>query len=188
MSSDVKDAIAGIVTEVGDCLRKVREENLAQALLQISGAKRVFLAGSGRSALGIRGFAMRLMHLGMDAHLVGETTTPPISAADCLVIGSGSGRTPGLVAVAEKARAIGASIVVFTIDANSPIAAQAKTVVDIPAVSPKARNAPRGQSLQPMGSLFEQCLFLLLDALVLALMREKNVTAAEMFERHANLE
>ena len=39
-----------------------------------------------------------------------------------------------------------------------------------------------------MGSLFEQCLFLLLDILVLVLMKELNVTATEMFTRHANLE
>jgi 6-phospho-3-hexuloisomerase len=124
----------------------------------------------------------------MDAHVVGETTTPPICAGDCLIIGSGSGRTPSLVAVAERASAIGAKIVLFTIDANSPIAARAHTIVDIPAVSPKARNSSGGRSLQPMGSLFEQCLFLLLDALILALMQENNVAEAEMFARHANLE
>ena len=188
MVSSVKDAIAGIVKEIDECLGKVRQESIEQALLQISGAKRVFLAGSGRSALGIRGFAMRLMHLGMDAHLVRETTTPPICAGDCLIIGSGSGRTPSLAAVAERANAISAKIVLFTIDANSPIAAQAHTIVDIPAISPKAQNSPRGKSLQPMGSLFEQCLFLLLDALVLALMQKNSVTEAEMFRRHANLE
>jgi 6-phospho-3-hexuloisomerase len=188
MISGVSDLIAGIVREIDECLGKVRRESIAQALLQIIGARRVFLAGKGRSALGIRGFAMRLMHLGIDAHLVGETTTPAIGPGDCLIIGSGSGRTPSLVAVAERASAIGAKIVLFTIDANSPIAAQAHTIVDIPAISPKARNSPCGQSLQPMGSLFEQCLFLLLDALVLALMQETNVTEAEMFARHANLE
>lgn len=188
MASSVKDVIMEIVREIDKCLGKVRQESIEQAFPQISGAKRVFLAGSGRSALGIRGFAMRLMHLGMDAHMVGETTTPPICVGDCLIIGSGSGRTPSLVAVAERANAIGAKIVLFTIDANSPIAAQAHTIVHIPAISPKAENSPRGQSLQPMGSLFEQCLFLLLDALVLTLMRQNNVSAADMFKRHANLE
>jgi 6-phospho-3-hexuloisomerase len=189
MISGVKDVIAGIVREVGECLGKVRQESIEQALLQIIGARRVFLAGRGRSALGIRGFAMRLMHLGIDAHLVGETTTPPICAGDCLIIGSGSGTTASLLAVAAKAKEIGAKILLFTIDPNSPIAQHANSIVVIPAFSPKVRNSPSsGQSLQPMGSLFEQCLFLLLDTLVLVLMQELNVTAAEMFTRHANLE
>ncbi len=188
MTSGIKDSVAAIVKEIDECLAKVRPESLAQVLQEIVGAKKVFLAGKGRSALGIRGFAMRLMHLGMDAHLVGETTTPPISAGDCLIIGSGSGATPSLAAIAGQAKALGAAIVLFTIDSNSPIGALADRTVVIPAYSPKARNSPSGQSVQPMGSLFEQCLFVVFDALVIALMQEKNITASEMFTRHANLE
>jgi 6-phospho-3-hexuloisomerase len=189
MNSGVKDVMAGIVREIDECLGKVRQESIEQALLEIIGARRLFLAGKGRSALGIRGFAMRLMHLGIDAHMVGETTTPPICAGDCLIIGSGSGTTASLLAVAAKAKALGAKILVFTIDPNSPIAQQANSIVVIPAYSPKVQtSAANGQSIQPMGSLFEQCLFLLLDAFVLILMQEHKVTAAEMFTRHANLE
>ena len=59
----------------------------------------------------------------------------------------------------------------------------------IDAPSPKAASAPAGAlSLQPMGSLFEQTLFLLFDALVVALMRADNQAADMMFARHANLE
>lgn len=189
MISDIKDVFAKMVREIDECLGKVRQESIEQALLTITSAGRVFLAGSGRSALGIRGFAMRLMHLGIDAHLVGESTTPPIGAGDCLIIGSGSGTTASLLALAEPAKEIGAKIVLFTIDPNSPMAQRANSVVVIPASSPKARiSTPDGQSIQPMGSLFEQCLFLLLDALVLVLMQTYKVTAAEMFARHANLE
>ena len=188
MISGVQDSVAAIVKEIDECLGKVRPESTEPVLQMIVGAKKIFLAGKGRSALGVRGFAMRLMHLGMDAHLVGDTTTPPIGAGDCLIIGSGSGATPSLVAIAEQAKALGAMIVLFTIDPNSPIGALADRTVVIPAYSPKARNSPTGRSVQPMGSLFEQCLFLLFDALILALMCKKNVEASEMFKRHANLE
>ena len=189
MVSGIKDVFANIVREIDECMARVSQESIEQALPQIIGARRVFLAGRGRSALGIQGFAMRLVHLGIDAHLVGETTTPPICAGDCLIIGSGSGRTATLLAVATKAKEIGAKILLFTIDPNSPIAQQANCVVVIPASSPKAQiSNPNDQSIQPMGSLFEQCLFLLLDGFVLLLMQKYNVTAAEMFTRHANLE
>ena len=60
------------------------------------GARTVFVAGSGRSGLAMRSFAMRLIHLGLSAHVVGETTTPRITDRDLLLIGSGSGSTPGL--------------------------------------------------------------------------------------------
>lgn len=189
MASSLKDVLGKMVREIDECLGRVHEESIEQALQQITAAKRVFLAGMGRSALGIRGFAIRLMHLGIDAHLVGEATTPPICAGDCLIIGSGSGRTASLLTIATRAKEIGAHIVLITIDSNSPLAQLADAVVVIPAPSPKARiTSPHHQSIQPMGSLFEQCLFLVLDAMVLALMQKYDVTAAEMFARHANLE
>ena len=81
------------------------------------------------------------------------------------------------------------TVLLFTIDGGAPIAALADRVVRIDAPSPKAASAPAGaRSLQPMGSLFEQTLFLLFDALVVALMRADNQAADMMFARHANLE
>ena len=189
MTSGMREIFGEIVREIDECLGKVDQESVEQAVQLITGAKRVFLAGRGRSALGIGGFAIRLMHLGIKAHLVGEPTTPAIGAGDCLIIGSGSGRTASLQAIAARAEELGAKIALFTIDPTSPIAQLAHCIVVIPAPSPKARiSNPDSRSIQPMGSLFEQCLLLLLDALVLVLMRKYEVTAEEMFRRHANLE
>ena len=47
-------------------------------------AKRVYVAGAGRSGLIARAFAMRLMHLGMEAYVVGETITPAMHTGDIL--------------------------------------------------------------------------------------------------------
>ena len=68
----------------------------------------------------MRALGMRLMHLGKTVYVVGETTTPSIAAEDLLILGSGSGRTTGLLAMAEKARSRGAQIMLFTTDATSP--------------------------------------------------------------------
>lgn len=164
------------------------EEN-RQAIEAIHSAPRIFLAGSGRSALGIRGFAMRLMHLGKTVFVVGETTTPALCAHDLLIIGSGSGRTASLVAAATKAKGLGARILLITADRASPIGQLADWVVEIPAPTPKSPNAKASvRSAQPMGSLFEQSLFLLLDGVVMVLMEMEGKTAEEMFRRHANLE
>ena len=132
---------------------------------------------------------MRLMHLGKTVHMVGETTTPAIRANDLLVIASGSGRTESLVSMANRARQLDATILLFTLAERSPIADVADQVVLIPAPSPKAPLAESGAtSIQPMGSLFEQSLFVLLDCLILSLMSQEGVTADNMFPRHANLE
>ena len=44
------------------------------------------------------------------------------------------------------------------------------------------------RSVQPMGSLFEQSLLICLDYVILILMDKTQITAEEMFARHANLE
>lgn len=91
--------------------------------------------------------------------------------------------------MARKAKEVGAKILLLTIDPNSPIGQLADYTVEIPAPSPKVvGGATTGHSLQPMGSLFEQSLFVLLDCLILLLMKKENQTAEQMFGRHANLE
>lgn len=185
----LRETAGQVVEEVGRCLGAVGEEGLERAAALLRRSPRIFLAGAGRSGLAVRAFAMRLVHLGKTAHVVGDATTPAIRAGDLLLIGSGSGRTAGLVAMAHKARELGVTVLLFTIDAGSPMAGLADCVVRVDAPSPKAAAAPGGtRSVQPMGSLFEQTLFLLFDVLVLALMRAENMPADEMFARHANLE
>lgn len=180
----MESIIEQLLAEVGVCLRQVSIESLTQAVLLMETSPRIFVAGAGRSGLVMRAFGMRLMHLGKTVYVVGETTTPSISAADLLIFGSGSGRTAGLLGVAEMARRQGAQILLFTTDATSPLAELADHRIVIPV--PSLREAEG--SLQPMGSLFEQSLLILCDSLILKLMRRTGVDAAQMLERHANLE
>jgi 6-phospho-3-hexuloisomerase len=42
--------------------------------------------------------------------------------------------------------------------------------------------------VQPLGTLFEQALLILNDLIILDLMQRMDVDAAQMAERHANLE
>ncbi len=183
---EIKEAVASEITE---SLRRVSPDSLDAAIKEITKARRVFLAGAGRSSLGIRGFAMRLMHMGIKSYVVGETTTPGINAEDLLIIGSGSGRTESLLAMAKKAKNIGAKLLLITLSPNSPIGQLADSAVKVIAPSPKAAEQDLEiASIQPMGSLFEQSLFLLCDCVVLSLMQAKSLTSDEMFTNHANLE
>ncbi len=190
MSSDPIDStLEQILAEVAACVRQVSVESLAQAGALIESAPRIFVAGAGRSGLGMRALGMRLMHLGKTVYVVGETTTPSIAAENLLILASGSGRTASLLAMAERARRRGAKILLFTTDATSPLAGLADQQVVIPAPSLKAAKGVGGpQSVQPMGTLFEQALLILCDGLILGLMQRAGVGAAQMAERHANLE
>ena len=159
-------------------------EVLAAAIL---GAPHIFVSGAGRSGLGARAFAMRLMHLGLSAYVVGEVATPSMQAGDLLIVCSGSGATGSQVSVAQKARNLGGKLALITIQRGSPIGSIADIEICIKAPTPKiAENGTK--SFQPMGSLFEQCVFLTLDLVVVKLMRIAQADEEAMFARHANLE
>jgi 6-phospho-3-hexuloisomerase len=182
-------ALDQILAEVSACVHQVSTENLAHAAELMEFCPRIFVAGAGRSGLCMRALGMRLMHLGKTVYVVGETTTPSIAATDLLILGSGSGRTTGLLVMAERARRQGAKILLFTTDAASPLAELADYRVVIPAPSLTATAGISDLvSVQPMGTLFEQSMLILCDGLILGLMQKTGTNAAQMFERHANLE
>jgi len=181
--------IRQILSELESCVGQVCVENLVQALALIKSAPRIFVAGAGRSGLCMRAFGMRLMHMGKTVYVVGETTTPGITAKDLLILGSGSGRTTSLLAMARQAQSHDAKVLLITTGANSPMAELADQMVLVPAPSLGMNEGERDQmSFQPMGTLFEQSLFILCDSLILSMMRQSGVSAANMLARHANLE
>ena len=180
--------ISQILDELGETVGHICNNSAEKLTDAIIAADTIFVAGAGRSGLAMKSFAMRLMHMGFDTYVVGETVTPSITDKDVLLIGSGSGSTSSLVVSANKADAIGATICLITIDENSPIAQVAEVVLTIPAPSPKVNRDLGFRSIQPMGSLFEQSFLLTLDAIVLLLMEKTGKTSESMFTRHANLE
>jgi len=181
--------IEQVLADVKACVNQVSTEGLLQAGLLLENSSRIFVAGAGRSGLCMRALAMRLMHLKKTVFVVGDTTTPGLVAADLLILGSGSGQTASLLLMAEKARLLGAKILLFTTDSNSHLAKLADHLVIIPAPSlKKSINGDGSASVQPMGTLFEQALLILGDSLTLWLMERTNVSAMQMLERHANLE
>jgi 6-phospho-3-hexuloisomerase len=175
-----RDDLRGVLAEVQDVLARVdpREvEALAEAVLA---APTVFVTGEGRSGLVARAFAMRLLHLGRRAHVVGETATPSAAAGDLLLALSGSGSTRVTRARAEAARAGGVRLLVVTAAPDSPLAEAAELRLLLP--------LPAGGSRQFGGSLFEQAALLLLDTLVLDLQRRLGESPTSMAARHATLE
>ncbi|MDF2046845.1 6-phospho-3-hexuloisomerase [Microbacterium sp. Kw_RZR3] len=152
----------------------------------VAGADRVFVMGAGRSGLALRMTAMRLMHLGLPVFVVGEVTTPAIGEGDLLLVASGSGTTSGIVRAAEIAVAAGARVAVITTASESPLSALSTVAVVIPAAAKRDRS--ESASAQYAGSLFEQIVVLVGDALFHALWKRSGASADDLWPRHANLE
>ncbi|WP_440895481.1 6-phospho-3-hexuloisomerase [Amphibacillus sp. Q70] len=147
---------------------------------------RVYCAGAGRSLLVMRAFAMRLMHLGYEAYVVGDVNTPAIGKPDVLIVGSGSGEISALCMMIDKAKTIGCKVIHITRNKTSSIAKKADKVLNIPIDRLE-------QTMQPSGSIFEQAMLVALDGLVLDLVESLallNVASLDEFIaiRHANLE
>ncbi|MEY2701035.1 MAG: 6-phospho-3-hexuloisomerase [Pseudomonadota bacterium] len=146
-------------------------------------AKRVFIAGAGRSGLVGRFFAMRLMHAGYEVFVVGEIVTPSIRSGDLLVVISGSGETETMLAFTKKAKENGASIALICTREKSTLGDLADVVLQIG--KPDLYSAVKGM---PMGTTFELTTLLILEATVSHLIHEKGIAEEEMRYRHANLE
>lgn len=183
-----RDHTAAVLGELERTLGAISPDAAEKLVDRIVGARKILVAGAGRSGLAVRGFAMRLMHMGFDAYVVGETVTPNFETTDLLLIGSGSGETGSLVQMAKKAREIGGNIALVTIFPESSIGRLADVTIRIPAPTPKVSADSGWSSIQPMGTLFEQSLSIFLDLTILRLMQRATQDSAGMFRRHANLE
>lgn len=179
-----------ILQELDDVLNLVSAEETENLIRLMLSAEQLFIAGTGRSGFMMRAFAMRLMHLGFPAFVVGETTTTSMKQHDLLIIGSGSGATGSMTVISQRAKELGARLALITIFPESSIGQQADVIVTIPAQRPLLDvDATSGAvSKQPMASLFEQSLLLFLDALIMKLMDRKGIEEQSMYLRHANLE
>ena len=177
-----------VLDEIRDCMAKTSEKQYENALALRDGAKRVFVCGAGRSRLAGAAFAMRLIHMGCEAYLVGEVTTPAIGEDDLLVVCSGSGETKSMKLFADTAVKNGAKVLLFSTKDTSSIAAESDCLVVIRAKAMKNAEADNVKSVQPLSNLFAQALGLTMDMLVIDLMRKRNVDESLLKGTHANLE
>ena len=185
----VADAVTTIGRELDVVLAataRTGPDALARIADLLSAAPRVFVLGAGRSGLALRMTAMRLMHLGLAVHVVGDVTTPAIASGDLLLTASGSGTTAGILRAAETAHAVGAAVAVMTTAEDSPLARSATVAVIVPAADKLDRSG--AASAQYAGGLFEQAVVVLGDALFHALWKRSGQTADDLWPRHANLE
>lgn len=148
---------------------------------------RLFVVGEGRSGLMAKAFAMRLMHLGANVYVIGETITPAMASGDTIIAISGSGTTQSIVDKCTRAKALGSHVMCVTTNPDSPLGKVCSTVLPIPAAT-KYRHSGEQASIQPLSSLFDQATHIVLDAICLELAQQRSQTNESTMGRHSNLE
>lgn len=162
----------------------------------IMGSQKIFLMGAGRSGLAAKAFAMRLMHMGFDVFVVGETTTPAVQAGDMVIAVSGSGETPSIASLGSAAKKIGSKLAVITSNEDSTMGKISDIVVIVPGrpredVIPEdyheRRMTGRAQ-LAPLGTMFEIAALVFLDSVISELTVRTGASEAELKKRHTVFE
>jgi len=191
MSGPDNESVAGLAEratgELAAVVGQVPDDALAEACAAIIGARRIAVYGVGREGLMMRALTMRLYHLGLDAHVVGDMTTPAVGSGDLLVVSAGPGHFATVEALMEVAREAGAPVLVFTARSNAPLVAAADHVVRLPARTMAGAESD-GDAVLPMGSAYEGAQYLFFELLVRAIGQRLGCDEQAMRERHTNLE
>ena len=182
------EALDQMHQELGGVLSQLTPEMAETLIRELKAAPRIFGCAAGRSGFILRGFLMRLMHLGFNVYFVGETITPRIRPGDLLIVMSGSGETAQPREMQRRANSVGARTLALTTHPESTIGREAGAVITIPGTS-KLTRTQEAPSVQCTGSLFEQAAFLFLEAVVLILYQERRGQGGDqVLDRHTDLE
>lgn len=193
---ETKHAMREILDHLQSSSRKLKGKQVESFMETLLSARRVFVVGAGRSGLAVKAFAMRLMHLGIDVYVVGETITPALRGDDVLIAVSGSGETDLIVESAKISKKVGAKLVAITSRQNSSLAKLADLIVTLPGKGEILRSskfmkrqlAGEHASLAPLGTLFEITALTFLDSVIAGLMIKMGRKEEEMKARHATIE
>ncbi len=178
------NSVEYIQRKIRDILEKVSQEDIDNVRNLFFNSNRIFVYGAGRSGLVAKAFAIRLVHLGFQTFVIGETITAPVQRGDLVFIISGSGETMPAVMTAEIANNLGAHVVSITAKKKSEIAKFA----DITLYISSSCDEEERKRYAPLGTLFEASVWILLDGIIAYLLDSKKETEEVMRSRHATLE
>lgn len=190
------DAVKDILENVSKITQSVNQDDINKMTKMILEVDNVFIMGLGRSGLVAKAFGMRLMHLGLNVYIVGETITPAITENDCLIAISGSGETSYIVSTTGIAKSIGSKIIAITSYTESTLAKKSDIVVQLQGRT-KIDDEPnyirrqisgQHQTLSPMGTIFEISALVFLDSTIAQMMHDLGQTEEDLKSRHTVLE
>lgn len=89
--------------------------NLVKEIAQSKEGK-IVLHGVGREGLMMRAFTMRLYHLGLNAHCLGDMTCPPVGEGDLFIASAGPGSFSSIDALITTAKDAGTRPILRTLN------------------------------------------------------------------------
>lgn len=184
--STVDELFDGAMDEIRAVLRNGAAAEAEKLCDEIQRARRIATYGVGREGLMMRALCMRLMHLGFDAHVVGDMTTPPVGKGDLLLVSAGPGNFSTVSALLGVARASGARTVVVTAQPAGAASKSADAVIHLRAQT--MADDRGGKSVLPMGSLYEAVQLIFFDIVSIRLRERTGQSMEGMRGRHTNLE
>ena len=183
----IQEKIDSILEETRLLLQSLSDDAVEDLISGIEAANAIFCSAQGRSGYVLRCFCMRLMHLGYRVYYCGETITPASGEGDMLVVLSGSGETASTLDSVQIARKRGAKIFGILGHLSTRIAPLADHSIHLPGTT-KLRRDSEPVSSQMAGSLFEQAAFIFLEAVVLALSKNREEAIDSELRLHAVIE
>jgi 6-phospho-3-hexuloisomerase len=199
--NSVKESSVEILDNIRRALEAIDpsqvEDMLNTLVITKARGSKVLIVGVGRSGLVGRAFAMRLMHLGFDVYVLGETITPAMGRGDLVIVISGSGSTTIPVTAAAIAKKANAKVLAITSFPDSSLGKLAEKMVVIQGRRREPREVEEyfsrqllgeHEPLAPLGTIFEDTCMIFLDAVVVELMKRLETSEAEMKAKHATIE
>jgi 6-phospho-3-hexuloisomerase len=198
-SMSVQNMMRLMASKVDEAADSITDDEVDGFIGEILNAPRIFVIGAGRSGLVAKTFAMRLMHLGMSAYVVGETITPAMEKDDLIIAFSGSGATKMVAELCETAKAIGGRIALVSSNGDSRIGKISDSVVVVEShrdqLPDDSADFGIGQitgdihtSFAPLGTLFETTALVFADCTISAIMDILHCEECDLKSRHANIE
>ncbi len=177
-----------ILNEINNVLSIIDDDSVNLFINEILSANKIVVVGAGRVGYALRGFSMRLSHMGLSAYMLGDTNVPNIGKGDLLIVASGSGETQTIYDIVKIAKDNKSNIISICGNLTSRIALLSDVIIYLKTPNKNTHSINPSESIQPMTTLNEQCIGILCDSIVLKIMEKLNETHITMWNRHSNLE
>lgn len=183
----MQEQIDIVLKEVNSVLKSSNYHDIVKFCDSVLTAQKIVLFGAGRVGFVMKSFGMRLSHLGINSYFLTDSNIPRTDSRDLLIVGSGSGNTTSVSNIVLLAKQNKLNIICITANPESIVAKNSSSLILLNCQTKEGSDLQR-LSLQPMTTIFEQSLYLTLDAIVMVLMNRMNETHHTMLKRHNNLE
>jgi len=188
---DYKSLVDSVLKENKEVLDSVSNDSLEALIDELLCADNVVCFGAGRMGLSLRSFSMRLNHLGIKSGFIGDTYLCPVTKGSIFLAVSGSGRTSSVLNYASIAKSKGARVVSIVGDYNSSLANLSDFSVVFKSCNGGLHSLDsdkKVKTIQPMSTLNEQAMLLLLDIIALMIIQRQNIKPEDFVSKHFNIE